>query len=184
MSNSYLLFKERLIEKRKKQLLSMQALAERAGVSKSLISKIERGQVQPSIETASYIAEGLNSSLSEMFLPEQRGAIIHYPANKQLEIKGDNYIRKIMSPSMQKACVEIFHLHLKKGAETERTSYTDADKYILALDAGLSVMADDSIYHLEKGDSIHIKKQIEHSLKNNLDKDISVITVLHRKHST
>jgi len=42
-------------------------LAERCGVSRSLLSRVERGLVSPSVETLSRLAKGLNVSLSRFF---------------------------------------------------------------------------------------------------------------------
>ncbi|NOQ76197.1 MAG: helix-turn-helix domain-containing protein [Methylococcaceae bacterium] len=182
MEETYLLFCKRLNSKRLALNLSQQALADRSNVSKSLISKIETAQVQPTIETASRIAEGLNSSLSEMFLTEQVGSVIFHPADQQFSIDSGEHLKRIMSPSMRRSCVEIFYENLEKSANTDWMTCSDADKYILALDDGLLVIAKDEAYTLKEGDCVHIEKNIEHCVRNESNARIKFITIIHRAH--
>mgnify|MGYP000721655751 CR=1 FL=1 len=182
MDKTYLLFSERLKSKRKQKQFSLQALADHADVSKSLISKIENGQVQPTIETACRIAEGLNSSLSEMFQIEKAGSVVHHSAEQQFSIDDGEHLKKIMSPSVRNACIEIFHENLDSGARIKPTTYFDADKYILSLNGGLSVKTKDSTYALREGDCLHLEKQVEHSLKNRNGSEVKFITIIHHLH--
>lgn len=181
MSDTYLVFRKRLASKRKKLNLTLQALADRSGVSKSIISKIERAQVQPTIETASRIAQGLNSTLSEMFLTEQVGKVIHHPADKQFILDGGSHLKKIMSPSMRRSCIEVFREHLDTNASVNNIIHSDAESFILAIDGGLTVNANDTEYSLETGDCIHIERNVKHSLQNKVKAKIHFITIIHRK---
>lgn len=160
----------------------MQELAERAGVSKSMISKIEKQQVYPSIKTASKLAEALQCSLVDLFLMEGKGNVIHYPANKQFEINDDGYFRRFMSPSVEKSCVEIFHERLIQNASTSNELHISDDKYIVALEEGLSLTAEGKSYHLKTGDSVHVAQKVNHQVTNTLDKEVSFITIIHHKH--
>ena len=160
----------------------MQDLAERAGVSKSIISKIEKQQVYPSIKTASKLAEALQCSLADLFLMESKGNVIHYPANKQFEINDDGYFRRFMSPSLEKSCVEVFHERLIQNASTSNELHINDDKYIVALEEGLSLTAEGKSYRLKVGDSVHIVKNVDHQIINTLDKEVAFITIIHHKH--
>jgi transcriptional regulator with XRE-family HTH domain len=181
MSEAYLLFRKRLAEKRNKLKLTLQALADRSGVSKSIISKIEHGQVQPTIETASRIAQGLNTSLSAMLLTELAGSVIHHPADQQFTFDGGTHRRRIVTPAMRRSCIEVFQEQLDQGASTDSILFSDAEKYILAIEGGLTVKANVSEYSLGKGDCLHLEKDVAHSLKNTANNKIQFITILHRK---
>jgi len=182
MPYSYQLFSKQLLQKRTKQNLTMQELAERAGVSKSMISKIEKQQVYPSIKTASKLAEALQCTLADLFLMESKGNVIHYPASKQFEIDDDGYFRRFMSPSVEKACVEVFHERLIQNASTSNELHQSDEKYIVALEEGLTLIAEGKSYDLKLGDSVHVAQKVSHQITNTLDKEVSFITIIHHKH--
>lgn len=47
--------------------LSLVNVAEMTGVSKSTLSRIENGQVSPTLDTLEKIAKGINVSITELF---------------------------------------------------------------------------------------------------------------------
>jgi transcriptional regulator with XRE-family HTH domain len=65
---------ERLREARRARNLSLRVLAERLGVSPSLISQIETGRANPSVSTLYAIAAELDVSLDELLFNDRRPA--------------------------------------------------------------------------------------------------------------
>ena len=63
---------ERLREARQERRLSLRALADRLGVSPSLISQIETGRANPSVSTLYAIANELDVSLDELLFNDRR----------------------------------------------------------------------------------------------------------------
>jgi transcriptional regulator with XRE-family HTH domain len=63
---------ERLREARRRRNLSLRVLAERLGVSPSLISQIETGRANPSVSTLYAIAAELDVSLDELLFNDRR----------------------------------------------------------------------------------------------------------------
>ena len=63
---------ERLREARQERKLSLRALADRLGVSPSLISQIETGRANPSVSTLYAIANELDVSLDELLFNDRR----------------------------------------------------------------------------------------------------------------
>ncbi|MFL5672872.1 MAG: helix-turn-helix domain-containing protein, partial [Chloroflexota bacterium] len=63
---------ERLREARRARNLSLRTLAERLGVSPSLISQIETGRANPSVSTLYAIAAELDVSLDELLFNDRR----------------------------------------------------------------------------------------------------------------
>lgn len=179
-ANTYHLFRQHLKSKRKQLGLSLQALSELSGVSKSLISKIERSEIQPSIKTASNIAVGLGISLSDMFRERTDEKVIFHPKAEQfiLNDEGD-HTRKKVSPITNDTCVEIFHDQLNAGSTTGSINHRETSKFILAMDDGLSVIADEITYTLNKGDCLYIADSVSHKIDNESSEQISFITMQH-----
>ncbi|HGU6173175.1 TPA: helix-turn-helix domain-containing protein [Escherichia coli] len=61
---------ERLKKIRKERGLSLRALAEKSGISKSTLNDIETGKSNPSVETLTKIAKALNIEISYFFSDE------------------------------------------------------------------------------------------------------------------
>ena len=180
-ANTYHLFRQHLKSKRKQLGLSLQTLSERSGVSKSLISKIERSEIQPSIKTASNIAAGLGISLSDMFRVKADDQVIFHPVGEQFMLNREgNHVRKRVSPITNDTCVEIYHDQLNAGSTSEAIFLTDASKFILAMDDNVSITANDIKYTLNKGDCLYIADNVSHKIDNESDDQISFITMLHR----
>ncbi|MFD1831257.1 helix-turn-helix domain-containing protein [Streptomyces desertarenae] len=57
----------RVRQLRKERLMTLEALAERAGVTKSYLSKVERGQSVPSIAVSASLAKALDVPLDTLF---------------------------------------------------------------------------------------------------------------------
>lgn len=179
MSNTYHLFRHHLKSERKRLGLSLQLLSEHSGVSKSLISKIERSEIQPSIKTAASIADGLGVSLSDMFREKESELVIYHPADEQFTLNnGDHHIRKKMTPMTAESEVSIFHEHLNADSILDALIHADASKFILAVNGSLSIIANEIEYALSKGDCLYISSNVEHSIHNEDSSQVNFITIL------
>lgn len=176
--NTYQLYQHRLITKRKQQGLSLQALAERSGVSKSIVYKIEQAQVQPSIQTASRIAVGLGCSLSEMFQEETKTVLFH-PVDQQFVLDNGGHVKKKVSPSTDSMIIDIFHEQLKQGESINQNS--DLAKFIVSLDDALHIKANDTEYVLKKGDCLYLESKVDHTITNKTDSPVHFSTTTHSK---
>ncbi|MFF4777047.1 helix-turn-helix domain-containing protein [Microtetraspora fusca] len=62
----------RVRQLRKERLMTLETLAERAGVTKSYLSKVERGQSTPSIAVSVALARALDVHLDRLFLDSEQ----------------------------------------------------------------------------------------------------------------
>ncbi|AWO76593.1 hypothetical protein C1N76_19065 (plasmid) [Geobacillus thermoleovorans] len=69
-------FGENVKKARKSKSLSLQELSDRCGVSRSMLSQIERGEKNPTIQVACQIAEGLDMTLSQLLGEDARKEVI------------------------------------------------------------------------------------------------------------
>ena len=68
------LLAERVRELRKEQALTLDALAQRSGVSRSMISLIERGETSPTAAVLSKLADAFNLPLAALFAHSEEGS--------------------------------------------------------------------------------------------------------------
>ena len=92
MNNLRSLVSEQLREFRELKGLQQTELARRAGVSREVVGKIERGETSPTLETLSRLCQVLRVPLAEFFTPksgnEEKDAVerlCNYLSTKKLE---------------------------------------------------------------------------------------------------
>src|SRR5918993_1960750 len=81
----------RVRELRRGRGLTLEELAERSGVSRAMISKVERGEKNPTLAVAAKVAEGLEITLSELLgTEERRGVNVGHPARRMVMGEPEN----------------------------------------------------------------------------------------------
>ncbi len=78
----------RIQERRRGKKLTLEALAARSGVSRAMLSKVERCEKNPTVAVALKIAKALGVSLFELLgETEAHQSIVVIPKNRQLVVK-------------------------------------------------------------------------------------------------
>jgi len=103
--------------------ISLSALAEQAGVSKSTVSLIERGQGNPSIDTISSLASALNVPFAALLTEEATSAKVavvraqeaSVAAAERGEEEGEMVVKRMLTRP-RPGSVEIYTLRLEQGA--------------------------------------------------------------------
>src|SRR5918998_6775550 len=91
----------RVKELRKRRGMTLEALAERSGVSRAMLSKLERGEKNPTLVVAARIAEGFGVTLSGLLGTEERREVIVVPRERRMVMKDPEtgFERQLLSPS-------------------------------------------------------------------------------------
>lgn len=95
---------------RERRGLSVSALARDAGISKSTVSELERGNGNPSLDTLWALAKTLNVSLGSLFAAQTGSGEIEYRHLSDAPIvarAGDDYIARLMAGWRANGEVEI-----------------------------------------------------------------------------
>src|ERR1700722_4226868 len=92
---------ERVRGLRSAQGLSLEALADRSGVSRSMISVIERGESSPTAVVLAKLAAGLSGSMASLFEPPQRERepMARRADQRSWQDPESGYVRRNVSPS-------------------------------------------------------------------------------------
>ena len=163
-------FSETLKNRRQELNMTMQAVADRAGVSKSMICKIERDEVQPTIDVASRIARALDKTLSEMLHVPQATSVVFLPKENQAVWEDSNHIkRRNISPVFEGLKLEWLHVAIPPHGAVQKCMAMNApgvEKYILVINGILELCVNQQVYTLEKGDSIYFDAGCVHEYCN------------------
>ena len=160
---------EKIAQFRKKQNLSIRDLAKLAEVTPSLLSQIERGLANPSVNSLKSISSALNVPLFTFFMSEvdKKDLIVRHNNRKKVILPGsDNVTYDILIPSSNdnlefaimnleaktSSCVDMIHhngYEIAYVLEGEATLYLDEDTFILY-----------------KGDSVKVPAGTKHKWEN------------------
>lgn len=139
--------------------LSLEALAAHCGVSRSMISLIERGESSPTAVLLEKLATGLNVPLASLFdTPQPSGSPIARAA-EQLSWRDPHsgYVRKNVSPSVVASPIQIVEVSFPAGA---RVAYetsareTTIHQQVWVLDGAIDVTVGDERHRLRTGDCL------------------------------
>src|SRR5262245_53986730 len=112
---------ERVRELRAGQGLSLEALASKSGVSRSMISLIERGESSPTAVVLEKLAAGLGVMLASLFdapaaeAPLPRGPVARREDQPQWRDPASGYVRRNVSPSAVPQPMKIVEVNFPAG---------------------------------------------------------------------
>jgi len=139
--------------------LSLEALAEASGVSRSMISLIERGESSPTAVVLEKLATGLGVSLATLF--ETQVAPAHPVARRADQVEWrdpeSGYLRRNVSPGGFPSPIQIVEVVFPAGA---RVAYETAARpgithqQIWILEGMIRVMLGDEAFELRVGDCL------------------------------
>lgn len=163
------LFAEQLKRLRDSNQYSMQQLADLAGVSKSMISKIERGEVQPTLDIATRLAQAFGKSLSSMLESKAEGAVVKIP-NKDQTVWEDpvtHSLRKVLSPPFPETRLEWLLVTTPGLVRLELSALRKgSEKYILMVEGKIIIEVGEEVLSLEAGDSGYFAAHYPHAFIN------------------
>jgi transcriptional regulator with XRE-family HTH domain len=161
---------ERVRAMRAKRGWSLEALADTSGVSRSMLSQIERNEANPTVAVALSIAKALGVSLDELASPG--------PDTSPLEvIRGDDaqYVYRsdkscrirTLSPLSAQRELEFYEIELPPGGELRSAPHFTGTHEFLTVQAGeIAVEAGDHSARLQGGDSISYPADVSHAIVN------------------
>lgn len=155
---------------RKQRGLALEALAELSGVSKSMISKVERAEAVPSTAVLSQLAEALGVTFSRLMTPAAEREILHIPAKRQpvLRDAASGFTRRCLSPVLPGRGIDWVLNTLPPRASTgefvaHRGGVTE---YIYVLKGRLTATIGGRTVALAPGDSLYFEADADHAFTN------------------
>jgi DNA-binding XRE family transcriptional regulator len=156
---------ERALGKQIRQLrraldLSVADLAGAAGISTGMMSKIENGQISPSLATLQSISSALSVSLSSLFASfEERQDCSFVPAGQgvTIERRGSKvgHVYQLLGHALRgDVVVEPYLITLEKDAAAFTGFQHSGVEFIYMLDGEVTYRHAGGLYHLKPGDAL------------------------------
>lgn len=148
---------ERVRDFRALRGLTLEALAERSGVSRSMISLIERGESSPTAVLLERLATGLNVPLAALFdAPGPPPQPVSRRADQlQWRDRDSGYMRRNVSPSGLASPIQIVEVEFPPGARVAfDTGARDVRQHqqVWVLEGSIEVRVGEDCHQLHEGD--------------------------------
>ncbi|HTI73005.1 MAG TPA: XRE family transcriptional regulator [Candidatus Limnocylindria bacterium] len=153
----------RVSELRAARGLSLDAAASKSGVSRSMISLIERGESSPTAVVLEKLAAGLGVTLSSLFdppansAPTCKGPVSRYGEQVEWRDPGSGYLRRCVSPPGVSQPMQIVEVHFPpQGRVAFETGGRDQRvcQQVWVLEGEIEVSVGADRYRLIQGDCL------------------------------
>jgi transcriptional regulator with XRE-family HTH domain len=154
---------ERVRELRATQSLSLDALASKSGVSRSMISVVERGESSPTAVVLEKLAAGLGVMLAALFdapaatAPASRGPVARRDDQPQWQDPASGYLRRNVSPPGVPQPMQIVEVHFPPGERVAfETGGRDVRVYqqVWVLEGAIDITLGAERHRLREGDCL------------------------------
>ena len=168
MDNINLVVAERLKEIREERKLSLDALAAMTGVSKSMLGRIERGEVSPTISTVWKITNGLKISFTELTnRTEKEYEVLDITAAKPLLEDDGHYRNYPLFGFDSERRFEMLYIELDPGASLDAQAHPDGTQEFITVFSGeLEVRTGPDTVRIPAPGSIRFRADRPHGYRN------------------
>ena len=160
----------RLKEERKSKGLSLDALANLSGVSRSMLSQIERGESSPTVASLWNLTRALNVDFSALLdeeaqpLPNIR-EIVTADTIPQIQNRAAGCTIRILSPSGDVGGTEVYDIQFQPGAALESTPHeSGCIAHLTVLQGQLSITSGGESATVRQGATIRYVADVAHSI--------------------
>ena len=160
----------RLKARREELALSLADLAARSGVSKAMISRIERQEASPTAALLGRLCAGLDITLSGLMAAVEERSLVLLKAAAQPRWRDPEtgFERLAVSPAGTGSPVEIVQATLPPGATISYPALPAQgfDQHILGVSGTLSLQSGDEPFAIGPGDCLHCALDQPHAFAN------------------
>ena len=160
----------RVRDLRKDRGLTLEELAGVSGVSRAMISKLERGEKNPTLVIAARLAEGLGVSLSRLAGVEERREIVVVPKERRTVLRDPQtgFERQSLSPTFAGRGVEFLRNVVPEGSTSGDfpPHRKGVEEHIVVESGELQATLGGEKYLLREGDALYFAADVPHRFDN------------------
>lgn len=163
---------------RKAKGMSLDVVAEQTGVSKGMLSTIEKGDANPSIGVLGKIMSGLRIDLQDLTQPPQDDSYLVdvRKLSPTKDVKGQYKVWTCF-PIADNRTVEIYRIDIEPGGVYESGSHGERTKeYIAMIEGELTIQLEDSIHRIGKEQFFRFESDQNHSYINETDQKVQFMS--------
>jgi transcriptional regulator with XRE-family HTH domain len=171
----------RIRSTRRDRGLTLAELADRCGLSVSMLSTVERGRTSPSVATLYAVASALDTSLTALFSSDTGSdPVVRREDQQQLTTDGGSRRRLALD-----LVEEQFELYVDEypaaSAHAARASQHPGHEYGVVLTGRLVVRLGEEEHVLQAGDAVHYPTDQPHQIRNDAGRPATAVWVNTRR---
>jgi transcriptional regulator with XRE-family HTH domain len=172
---------ERLRAIRRLRRATLKTVADRAGLSESFLSQVERGRANASVASLKRIAAALGISVADLFEPNgepSRPRVLRRESRPALTF--GTLGRKFMLTPRPLEHLQVMVGELDAGGSTGDEPYThgDSEELLVVLEGAVHLQLGTEVFELRAGDSIDYRSSAPHRLTNPGDGTAEVMWII------
>lgn len=164
----------RLNALRAERSLTLDQLAELSGVSRAMISRVERGEASPTAALLARLCSALGVSLSVFFASAGKEASplarrADQPVWRDPE---SGYLRRVVSPSRPGARVDVVEVEFPAGAEVRfpgQQASRNQSQHVWLFEGEMELCVGETVHRLSAGDCLFMNVGDVHGFRNPTD---------------
>lgn len=176
---------ERIRALRAENNMTLDQLATTSGVSRAMISRIERGEASPTASLLARICASFGLSLSGFFAENETvSPLVRKTDQKLWQDPETGYVRRAISPPRVGSDVDIVEVEFPAGARVSFPPHAASHgmtQYVWLLDGTLEMTTHDNIHLLSPGDCLFMPVGEGHVFHNPGNKPARYCVVLDRR---
>lgn len=174
-----------LAQHRRARKLTLEQLSAQSGVSKSMLSQIERGEANPSFAVLWSLTEALNIKLSELIegtaaqRQEDQIEVVTESQLPKIVSKDANCTLKILSPPRLAGSTEWYEMEIEAGGALDSSAHAQGTmEHVTAWTGGLEISSGDATITLKPGETARYLADRPHRICNRSDETARGLMVI------
>ena len=157
----------RLKEARRAKGLSLDAVAKLSGVSRSMVSQIERGESSPTISTLWNLTKALQVDFAGLLEDdlESRIEVLRSDSVPTIENHGTGCSIRILSPPEAAGRHEVYDLRFDQNGVLDSLPHAQgAQEHLTVIEGSMSVTSGEAFEQLAEGDTARYPADVAHKI--------------------
>lgn len=153
---------------RKTRNMSLDTLAEKTGVSKSMLGQIERGESNPTVATIEKIVDGMKITFEDLIYPKEDTVMIIENHNSSIykELEGSYQVKSIFPYERQRR-FDVYEVVVEPGQSCEGLSKETGNcEYVMVNQGVLTLETEQRHYDIAAPHAVRICCEGEYSYVN------------------
>ena len=173
---------QRIKTKRRARNLTLEQVASRTGLTRSVLSKVENFRVTPSLPALGKIAHALGTSVSELADGlDARPQLIVVRRGEGIQVERDKPESRIVYESLAydrySKSMEPLLLNVPAGTARKAALKHEGEEFVYVISGCVDLEYGEEVHRLKTGDSAYFDGQVEHRLVNSGTKPAKVLCI-------
>ncbi len=158
---------QRIKARRNELGLSLRAVAERVELTASFLSKVERNEASPSLDSLQLISQALGVPLFYFLLDTdiESSPVVRQNERRKIQVPQVDGVYELLTPDVDKKMEGVLTTLNPQNGRVPIKQYAHTEEFIYVLQGTLEVGLGDQIYLVDAGDSIYFSGPMLQHLK-------------------